>query len=59
MQIMQEMLPLKGNTKFRYGVMNLVQMNILKAYAILQCSMISVAVEIESKVDFNIMESHL
>ena len=41
---------LKGNTKFWYGVMNLVQMNILEAYAILQYSVIVVAVEIESKV---------
>ena len=40
----------KGNTKFWYGVMNLVQMNILEAYAILQYSVIVVAVEIESKV---------
>ena len=30
--------------------MNLVQMNILEAYAILQYSMIGVAVEIKSKV---------
>ena len=30
--------PIKGNTKFWYGVMNLVQMNILEAYAILQYS---------------------
>ena len=41
---------IKGNTKFWYGVMNLVQMNILEAYAILQYSVIVVAVEIESKV---------
>ena len=35
---------------FWYGVMNLVQMNILEAYyAIVQYSMIVVAVEIESK----------
>ena len=40
----------KGNTKFWYGVMNLVQMKILEAYAILQYSVIVVAVEIESKV---------
>ena len=40
----------KGNTKFWYGVMNLVQMNILEAYAILQYSVIVVAVEIESSV---------
>ena len=40
----------KGNTKFWYGVMNLVQMNILEAYAILQYSEIVVEVEIESKV---------
>ena len=44
------LLNFKGNTKFRYGVMNLVQMNILEAYAILQYSVIVVAVEIESKV---------
>ena len=37
---------IKGNTKFWYGVMNSVQMNILEAYAILQYSMIVVAVEI-------------
>ena len=41
---------LKGNTKFWYEVMNLVQMNILEAFAILQYSAIVVAVEIESKV---------
>ena len=40
----------KGNTKFWYGVVNLVQMNILEAYAILQYSLIVVAVEIDSKV---------
>jgi hypothetical protein len=40
----------QGNTKFWYGGMNLVQMNILEAYAILQYSMIIVAVEIESEV---------
>ena len=40
----------KGNTKFWYVVMNLVQMNILEAYAILQHSAIVVAVEIESKM---------
>ena len=39
---------IKGITKFWYGVMNLVQMNILQAYAILQYLMIVVAVEIES-----------
>ena len=39
----------KGITKFWYGVMNLVQMNILEAYAILQYSMIIVAVEIVNK----------
>ena len=39
----------KGNIKFWYGVMNLVQMNILEAYAILQYSVIVVPVEIESK----------
>ena len=44
------MLCFKGNTKFWYGVMNLVQMNILEAYTILQHSVIVVAVEIESKV---------
>ena len=37
-----------GNTKFWYGVTNLVQISILEAYAILQYSMIVVAVEIES-----------
>ena len=36
----------KGNTKFLYGVMNLIQMNRLEAYAILQYSVIVVAVEI-------------
>ena len=41
---------IKVNTKFWYGVMNLVQMNILEAYAILQYLVIVVAVEIESKV---------
>ena len=41
---------LKGNTKLLYGVMNLVEMNILEAYAILQYSVIDVAVEIESRV---------
>ena len=41
---------IKGNTKFWYGVMNLVQMNILEAYTILQYSVIVFAVEIESKV---------
>ena len=41
---------IKGNTKFWYWVMNLVQMNILEAYAILQYQVIVVAVEIESKV---------
>ena len=35
---------------FGIGVMNLVQMNILEAYAILQYSMIVVAVEIKSEV---------
>ena len=40
----------EGITKFWYGVMNLVQMNILEAYTILQYSVIVVAVEIESKV---------
>ena len=40
----------KGNTKFWYGVMNSVQMNILGAYAIQQYSVIVFAVEIESKV---------
>ena len=40
----------KGNTKFWYGVMRLVQMNIFERYAILQYSVIVVAVEIESKV---------
>ena len=39
---------LKGNTKFWYGVMNLVQMKILDAYEILQYSVIAVAVEIKS-----------
>ena len=46
----QDILDVKGNTKFWYGVMNLVQMNILEAYAILQYSVIVVAVKIESKV---------
>ena len=41
---------LKGNPKFLYGVMNLVQMNILEAYAVSQYSVIVVAVEIESNV---------
>ena len=41
---------LKGITKFWYGVMNLVQINILEAYAFLQYTLIVVAVEIESKV---------
>ena len=41
---------IKGNAKFWYGVINLVQMNILEAYAILQYSEIDVAVEIESKI---------
>ena len=41
---------IKGNTKFWYGVMNLVQMNILEAYTILQYSVIVVAIEIDSKV---------
>ena len=43
-----EILNVKGITKFWYGVMNLVQMNILETYAILQYSVIVVAVEIES-----------
>ena len=41
---------LKGNTKFWYGVMNLIQMDIMEAYVILQYSRIVVAIEIESKV---------
>ena len=41
---------LKGNTKFWYGVMHLVGMNISEAYAIQQYSVIAVAVEIESKL---------
>ena len=41
---------LKGITKFWYGVMNLVQINILEAYAFLQYTLIVVTVEIESKV---------
>ena len=41
---------IKGNTKFWYGVVNMVQVNILEAYAILQYSLIVVAVEIDSKV---------
>ena len=41
---------IKGITKFWYGVMNLVQINILEAYAFLQYSLIVVPVEIESKV---------
>ena len=36
---------LKGNKKFWYGVMKLVQMNISEAYVILQYSVIVVAVE--------------
>ena len=40
----------KGITKFWYGVTNLVQMNILEEYVILQYSVIFAAVEIESKV---------
>ena len=43
-------LLLKGITKFWYGVMNLVQINILEAYTFLQYSLIVVPVEIESKV---------
>ena len=45
-----EALLFKGITKFWYGVMNLVQINILEAYAFLQYSLIVVAVEIESKL---------
>ena len=41
------MKDVEGITKFWYGVMNLVQMNILEAYAILQYSG---SVGIESKV---------
>ena len=41
---------IKGITKFWYGVMNLVQINILEAYAFLQYSLIVVAVEIKSQV---------
>ena len=41
---------IKGNTKFWYRVMNLVQMNIFEANAILHYSGIVVTVEIESKV---------
>ena len=41
---------LKVIQSFGMGVMNLVQMNIFEAYAILQYSVIIVAVEIESKV---------
>ena len=44
---------LKGITKFWYGVMNLVQINILEAYAFLHYSLIVVPVEIESKVIIN------
>ena len=44
------MITVKGNTKFWYGVMNLVQVNVLEAYAVLQYSVIVVAVGIESKV---------
>ena len=40
----------KGITQFWYGVMNLVRINIVEAYAILQYSVIVVAIEIESKV---------
>ena len=44
-------LNLQGNTKFWYGVMKLVQTNILEAYAIIQLySTIAVAAEIEYKV---------
>ena len=41
---------IKGNTRFLYGVMDLVQMDIFEAYAILQYVMIVFAVKIESKV---------
>ena len=44
---------IKGITKFWYGVMNLVQINILEAYAFLQYSLIVVPVEIESKEIIN------
>ena len=47
---MYDNLILKGITKFWYGVMNLVQINILEAYAFPQYPVIVVAVEIESKV---------
>ena len=43
-------LSIKGITKFWNGVMNLVQIIILEAYAFLQYSLTVVAVEIESKV---------
>ena len=46
----EEKKHLKGITKFWYGVMDLVQINILEAYGFLQYSLIVVAVEIESKV---------
>ena len=39
----------KVNTKSWYGSMNLVQMDILEAFATLQYAVIVVAVEIESK----------
>ena len=48
--LLQIFLFLKGITKFWYGVMNSVQIKILKAYAFLQYSLIVVAVEIESEV---------
>ena len=45
-----ETFVLKVIQSFGMGVMNLVQMNILEAYAILQYSVIIVVVEIESEV---------
>ena len=47
---MFNVLTIEGNTKYWYGVMNLAKMNVLEAYAILQYSVIVVAVEIKSKV---------
>ena len=48
---------LKGNTKFWDGVMNLVQMNILEAYVILQYSVFVVAVEIVNNKLFMLYSS--
>ena len=49
-KLLDTSLYLKGITKFWYGVMNFVQINILEAYAFLQYSLIIVPVKIESKV---------